>query len=201
MRGTEGELDRCFGLLPTNEPFRKWTPEESDWYSTHWTRDHVAMNDRCGRQNGNSATDKSCSGEYMLDRPPKKPGGLLRTSLFLLILWIAVGSVECKKEEGGVFEDSAPGNESSNESFKEGLDRGKFHVGQNVLSLILVGITASRCKLWELAKIFPIGLHLVDPYEDALELFFERNNIKERANCRMVQSVFWTSLVRDTLEV
>ena len=185
VRGTEGELYQCFGFLPTNEPSRKWTPGESDWYSTHWTLDHVAMNGRCGRHNGNSVTDKSISGEYVLGRPPKKPGGWFRTWFFLLILWIAVGSVECKKEE----DDSMPGEAGKLRNYCD---------GKIFLIMIGMGIVASRRKLCELCKIFLIGLLLAEPYECALKSFAEGNGM-EQLNCRTARTVLWERLVRGTL--
>ena len=58
--------------MPTRALPRKWNSREKKWYANLWSYD------------GNMR-DKVCSGEYVLERPPKKPGGMVRIFLFCLV--------------------------------------------------------------------------------------------------------------------
>ena len=42
--------------------------------------------------------NKVCSGEYVLEPPPKKPGGKVKISLFLLSFFMVIDSAEGRGE-------------------------------------------------------------------------------------------------------
>ena len=64
----------------------KLTLAEAKWFARRWNYDDVKR-------------DKVGSGEYVLGRPPKKPGGTKRIALFILCVFMAIDGVQ-NREEG-----------------------------------------------------------------------------------------------------
>jgi len=82
----EGDLeDEAKSTTPTRTLPRMWTMAEVKWFAKRWSYDE-------------NACDKVGSGEYALQRPPKKPGGISRTILFFLAsLWGSMARTEVSK--------------------------------------------------------------------------------------------------------
>ena len=190
---------------------QKWTLGEWKWFTTHWNYDgpdekaegQRVESSEAGRQDSfaweNSwrtccrgsedvalVYDKAGTGEYVLGRPPKKPGGPLRMAPFLLLVVMSFGSVECRADAEGSFK---------NQEEMEGPGKNFRKV---VVLTLLLGMLASRMKLWELCKKFLICLHLVDLYECSFETFVKEKEIKG-TNVWTTQKVLWTRLADDTL--
>ena len=198
MRETVGGLRDHFDVQPANEPSRKWTLGESKWFSTHWRYDRGIGDEREGTSKGTYALDKSVTGEYVLVRPPKKPGGLWEWCLALLVFWITVERVESRKDMGAVFDGTAPETQVNCESSLDETVRSEHCLGKAFLLFLLLGLFASRRKSCEFCKKFLLGLHLVEPYECALEIFLAKHKIQQKNYCT-AQWVLWNKLIIDTL--
>jgi len=73
--------------MPTRALPRKWTSREKKWYAKLWSYD------------GNMR-EKVCSGEYVLERPPKKPGGTVRNLPFYSVFsWRQLVSLKAGERE------------------------------------------------------------------------------------------------------
>ena len=148
--------------MPTRAPPRRWTLKEEEWYANHWSYD------------GN-ARDKVCSGEYVLERPPKKPGGTARTCLFLLSIFMAIDSAESKGE-----------GDDTQWSLKIWLGRMVGGIMTVLLCSIILGVTASRKKLYRLWEDVLITNQVVVPLMRAIEAFKARHHIYREEDRHMV---------------
>ena len=113
-------------VLPTTEPSKSdrlsMTEGERKWYSSVWPFDlnfilsmgltavekewftrlwNIDLNEEKG--GGAVLRDKTLSGEYILNRPPKKPGGFQMFYVLLFFIWILVKGVEGNNIEEGVL--------------------------------------------------------------------------------------------------
>ena len=85
----ESEMDDAAG----NEKFFYGSSEafgtvREEWYSSHWAFDLKFK-------------DKTVSGEYILEKPPKKPGGSMFFHV-LLLLFVAIEGADCHRVEKNV---------------------------------------------------------------------------------------------------
>ena len=79
------------GLGTVREPFKcarsDMTDKEENWYSSHWAYDLTMC------------CDKTISGEYVLARPSKKPGGPELCVIFLVLLGMVFEFAQVFSEE------------------------------------------------------------------------------------------------------
>ena len=157
--------------MPTRALPRRWTLKEEEWYANHWSYD-------------GSTRDKVCSGEYVMERPPKKPGGTVRICLFLLSIFMAIGSAEGRGE----------GNDMQ-WSLKLWLGRMMGGIMTLLLCSIILGVTASRKKLYRLWEDVLITNQVVVPLSRAIEAFKARHNIYREEDRNIAHFVLWERFV------
>ena len=81
--------------MPTRARSQKWTTTEAKWYAIRWFYD-------------SKVRDKVGTGEYVLERPPKKPGGggCFKNILFMFGIFMAVKCAPaCAVQPVGEFDD------------------------------------------------------------------------------------------------
>ena len=153
--------------MPTRALPRRWTLKEEEWYVNHWSYD-------------GSTRDKVCSGEYVMERPPKKPGGTVRICLFLLSIFMAMGSAEgaLMKVDGAhggqqaeEFDDYAILESSANADEADPSSEGrtcKLFWGA-LLGMIFLLFLSFRKKLSKLWEEWSIVMEIMDPVDMSLE--------------------------------
>jgi len=91
------------------------TAEEKDWLTSLWEvdlnsvdeGDVVSVQERMRLFFLSFSRDKTVSGEYILQKPPKKPGGLKIFYICLIIIWMLVEGVDCLGMEEGTSSGSS----------------------------------------------------------------------------------------------
>ena len=163
--------------MPTRALPRRWTLKEEEWYADHWSYD-------------GSTRDKVRSGEYVLVRPPKKPGGTVRICLFLLSIFMAIDSAESKGE-----------GDDMQWSLKLWLRRMVGGMMTFLLCTMILGVIASRKKLYRLWEDVLITNQVVVPLMRAIEAFKARHNIDREEDRNMAHFVLWERFVGDFHEL
>ena len=137
------------------------------------------------------------SGEYALERPPKKPGGTSRTIFFLLGVFVSIDGID-----GG-----QPVDEFDDETFSEGgteaieddlsSEGGTWmFLGKAWLAVTLLIFLLFRERLRRLWCEWSIAMEVMAPLTVALEKFVVRYKIN-RTNVPMMRSVLMAKLTRE----
>ena len=191
LEGDSLNVLSCWGLedevastIPTRTPSQKWTSAEVKWYANHWSYD------------GN-AHDKVGSGEHVLEGPPKKPGGISRTILFLLGIFVAIDSTD-GGQPAGEFDDEVLSEGGAGAIDDDLSSEGGTWVflGKALLAVTLFIFLLFREKLRRLWWEWSIAMEVMAPLTVALEKFVVKYNIN-RENVSMIHSVLMAKLTRE----
>ena len=176
--------DGAKSTTPTRTRSQKWTLAEVKWYANRWNYNR-------------NVNDKVESGEYALERPPKKPGGINRTILFLLGVFLRIDGTD-----GGQQEDEFDnviflegGAESTNDDLiSEG---GTWTLLVKVsLAVTLLTLSLFREKFRRLYEEWSIAMEVMAPLTVALEKFVIKHNI-DREDTDKIRSVLMKKLYRE----
>ena len=155
----EGFEDGDVSTTSTRAPSQKWTLSEVKWYANRWS------------YNGNG-NDKVGSGEYVLERLPKKPGGISRTIIFLLGILVAIDGTD-GHQPAGEFDDEVF-SEGGAEAIDDVLssEGGMWMIfGKALLAVTLLIFLLFRDKLRRLWWKWSIAMEVMAPLTVSLEKF------------------------------
>ena len=133
----------------------------------------------------------------MLEHPPKKPGGVVRSILFMLGIFMGIGGVHGDQPVGEFDDEEFSEDKTEADNVDLSLDGSVWVlIGKAMLGVTFLLFALFRKKLGRLREEWSIAMEVLDPFAVLLEKFVIRHNIN-RDNVPLMRSVLMTKLTRE----